>query len=120
MISGEPDEDRLDMGGSSEIRGTVFSIERFAVHDGDGIRTNVYLKGCPLRCLWCANPEGQDSRPQVFAFPDRCIGCGCCEAACPHGVAGRGVTTSSVHASRACVGCGRCANGVRNRIAHYH
>ena len=86
--------------------GTVFSIERYAVHDGGGIRSIVYLKGCPLRCLWCANPEGQEVRPQVFSFPERCIGCGHCEAACPGGAA----RPASGHAPAVCEGCGRCAD----------
>lgn len=86
--------------------GTVFSIERYAVHDGGGIRTLVYFKGCPLRCLWCANPEGLEARPQLFSFPERCIGCGHCEAACPHGAARPADPT----VPPACVGCGRCAD----------
>jgi pyruvate formate lyase activating enzyme len=86
--------------------GTVFSIERYAVHDGGGIRTLVYFKGCPLRCLWCANPEGLEARPQLFSFPERCIGCGQCEAACPHGAARPADPT----VPPACVGCGRCAD----------
>ena len=86
--------------------GTVFSIERYAVHDGGGIRTLVYFKGCPLRCLWCANPEGLEARPQLFSFPERCIGCGHCEAACPHGAARPADRTVPT----ACVGCGRCAD----------
>jgi pyruvate formate lyase activating enzyme len=86
--------------------GTVFSIERYAVHDGGGIRSIVYLKGCPLRCLWCANPEGQEVRPQVFSFPERCIGCAHCEAACPGGAA----HPADRHAPAACGGCGRCAD----------
>jgi pyruvate formate lyase activating enzyme len=92
-------------GAAGPPNGTVFSIERYAVHDGGGIRTLVYLKGCPLRCLWCANPEGQEVRPQVFAFPERCIGCGSCETVCPHGAGRR----AGPHPPPACAGCGRCA-----------
>jgi pyruvate formate lyase activating enzyme len=89
----------------SSVTGTVFSIERYAVHDGGGIRTIVYLKGCPLCCLWCANPEGQAARPEVFVFPERCIACDRCGAVCPQGVAGPGAGRPPT----ACEGCGRCA-----------
>lgn len=58
--------------------GTVFSIEEFAIHDGPGIRTTVFLKGCPLRCAWCHSPEGQAFDPQVLRAPNGCIACGAC------------------------------------------
>lgn len=88
--------------------GRVFSIERYAVHDGDGIRTIVYLKGCPLRCLWCANPEGQEERSQLFFFPERCIGCGRCVDLCPKGGALRNVGGGIEHHPSHCRGCGLC------------
>jgi len=58
---------------------TVFEIKRFAVHDGDGIRTTVFFKGCPLRCVWCHNPEGLTSAPQIARYAHKCIGCGECK-----------------------------------------
>ena len=64
--------------------GFVFSIERFAVHDGPGIRVAVFLKGCPLRCLWCHSPESQSTRPELIVKSDRCIVCGSCVPACAH------------------------------------
>ncbi len=67
------------------MNGIVFDIRRFSIHDGDGIRSSVYLKGCPLRCQWCQNPEGQDGRPTLWHFPSKCIECGDCVAACPRG-----------------------------------
>lgn len=63
--------------------GVVFNIQRFSLHDGPGIRTTVFLKGCALRCFWCHNPEGQHAGPEVRYYPDRCIACGQCVAACP-------------------------------------
>ena len=63
---------------SSEIKGTVFNIQRFSVHDGPGIRTVVFLKGCPLRCKWCANPESQKGKPELAWTKSKCIGCGGC------------------------------------------
>ena len=61
------------------MQGTVFSIEEFSVYDGPGIRTTVFLKGCPLRCSWCHNPEGQKSTPEIVRSPGGCINCGSCE-----------------------------------------
>ena len=58
---------------------TIFEIKRFAVHDGDGIRTTVFFKGCPLRCVWCHNPEGLTSVPQIARYTHKCIGCGECK-----------------------------------------
>lgn len=58
--------------------GTIFDIQRFSVHDGPGIRTTVFMKGCPLRCLWCHNPEGLTVAPQVQFFRENCIGCRRC------------------------------------------
>ena len=63
--------------------GWVFNIQRYAVHDGPGIRTTVFLKGCPLHCLWCDNPESQHIEPQFVFWEDRCIHCGTCLAICP-------------------------------------
>lgn len=57
------------------MTGTVFDIQRFCVHDGPGIRTTVFLKGCPLRCPWCHNPEGLSREPQVQFFAEECVGC---------------------------------------------
>lgn len=60
------------------MKGIVFDIQRFSVHDGPGIRTTVFMKGCPLRCAWCHNPEGLTGEPQLQYFADKCIGCGSC------------------------------------------
>lgn len=65
--------------------GRVFNIQRYSLHDGPGIRTTVFIKGCPLRCLWCCNPESQRLEPQILFTHDRCIGCGACITTCPEG-----------------------------------
>lgn len=65
--------------------GILFDIQRFSVHDGRGIRTNVFFKGCPLHCDWCSNPESQNPRPQPLYDQKKCIGCGSCAEHCPPG-----------------------------------
>ncbi|HAZ32074.1 MAG TPA: glycyl-radical enzyme activating protein [Dehalococcoidia bacterium] len=61
----------------------VFDIQRFSIHDGPGIRTAIFFKGCPLRCRWCQNPEGLDPGPEISFCKDRCLGCRECQAVCP-------------------------------------
>ncbi len=67
------------------MKGIIFNIERYALEDGPGIRTVVFMKGCPLRCEWCANPESQAKKPQVIYFPNKCSLCGRCIEKCPAG-----------------------------------
>ncbi len=92
------------------MRGVIFDIKRFAVHDGPGIRTTVFLKGCPLRCAWCQNPEGLSAGIELWHFESRCIRCGRCVAVCPEEAlsldtaAERPVTIRRARCTR----CGRC------------
>jgi len=77
---------------AAEQRGLVFDIQRFSLHDGSGIRTVVFMKGCPLRCRWCANPEGIARHPEIMVSSSKCIGdddCGHCVSACPRRCVGR-------------------------------
>jgi pyruvate formate lyase activating enzyme len=67
------------------VEGIVFDIQRYSLHDGPGLRTNVFLKGCPLRCEWCANPESQQPQPEMALFERNCITCGQFPEACPLG-----------------------------------
>ena len=64
--------------------GAVFNIQRFSIHDGPGIRTTVFLKGCALNCFWCHNPEGRRTTLELQFFPDRCTACGACVEVCPN------------------------------------
>ncbi|NVM04080.1 MAG: glycyl-radical enzyme activating protein [Candidatus Helarchaeota archaeon] len=66
-----------------ETIGTIFNIQRYSIHDGPGIRTLVFFKGCPLRCLWCSNPESQNKYPEILFSSVKCIGCGKCAEVCP-------------------------------------
>ena len=90
-----------------EIFGKIFDIERFAISDGSGIRTVVFFKGCPLRCLWCANPESQMSGKQIMYWPNRCIGCGNCTHNCPQQAIM--LTDKGVVRNERCILCGHCA-----------
>jgi len=66
------------------MKGIVFDIQTYAIHDGPGIRTAVYFKGCPLRCWWCHNPESRSSRPEMGYWRERCVACGSCVENCPN------------------------------------
>ncbi len=90
------------------VEGTIFNIQRFSIHDGPGIRTTVFLKGCNLHCFWCHNPESLSSSFQIQYFPQKCIGCGKCVQLCknnahaiPEGV--------HLYERNKCVNCGMCA-----------
>jgi len=85
--------------------GIVFDIMKYSVHDGPGIRTTVFLKGCPLSCRWCHNPESRRPGRQVMFHAERCIGCGECAGVCANGV----LLTASDENQGQCAGCGRCA-----------
>lgn len=89
------------------MQGTIFNIQRYSIHDGPGIRTAVFFKGCPLNCWWCHNPEGLDVKPQPMIWPQRCMFCGDCVKVCP-----KQAVTVDEHGPaidrRRCRACGRC------------
>ena len=89
--------------------GMVFDIQRYSVHDGPGIRTTVFLKGCNLRCFWCHNPESYHMGQDLMFYPGKCIGCGKCFALCPQGC--HSVDDEGVHQIDRvkCEVCGACA-----------
>lgn len=86
----------------------LFNIQRWSLHDGPGIRTTVFFKGCPLRCRWCSNPESWSFEKTLLFWPDRCAGCGVCVDVCPVGACRLDNGRAFVDRS-ACIRCGRCA-----------
>jgi pyruvate formate lyase activating enzyme len=93
-------------GVAGETAGTVFNVQRASFHDGPGIRTTVFLKGCPLRCPWCHNPEGVAAAPEVLVSETRCLRCGSCVAECPR--PGGPLPAGSALGSAGCTACARC------------
>ena len=93
---------------SEERQGIVMDVDHFAVHDGPGIRTCIYLKGCPLSCAWCHSPESQSPAPQLLFAQSRCTGCGRCAVVCPAGVH-RFADSRHILDRGECLVCGNCA-----------
>jgi pyruvate formate lyase activating enzyme len=91
------------------LTGRVFDIQRFSIHDGPGIRTTVFFKGCPLRCLWCGNPESIAPQPCLSYLPDKCIACGACQPVCPEAALTAGAGGRAVLNRDRCSACGACA-----------
>ena len=114
MIAGCIDAGVEDYGDTDRLKewmsmqsGMVYNIQRMSIQDGPGMRTTVFLKGCPLRCLWCSNPESQSFQPQLMVFENLCSDCGKCREVCPHGA----VVREDGHYNRdlsLCNDCGAC------------
>ncbi|MFP4640900.1 MAG: glycyl-radical enzyme activating protein [Dehalococcoidia bacterium] len=110
------------MSQTKQGEGVVFNIQHYSIHDGPGIRTTVFMKGCPLKCVWCQNPESQSIRPEIFVNTEKCVGCGNCVEACPEGAVE--IYEGHSRTNRAlCVGHGKCAevcpNEARNLMGKY-
>jgi len=89
------------------MQGIIFDIQSYSIHDGPGIRTCVFFKGCPLRCAWCHNPESQSRKPEMAYRESKCTRCGRCVEACPRGALT--MKDAVVRDPQVCTACGRCA-----------
>ena len=94
---------------SANQKGFIFNIQRYCIHDGPGIRTTVFLKGCPLTCFWCQNPESQKPHPEILLKKDICTTCGRCVEVCPAQANVLTKTSSTIDRDK-CIGCGTCVS----------
>ena len=92
------------------MTGNIFEIKRFAVHDGDGIRTTVFFKGCPLRCVWCHNPEGLSTKQELGYYAHKCVNCGECVINCKSSAHSFDKEKHIFEAEK-CISCGACVEG---------
>jgi pyruvate formate lyase activating enzyme len=107
MIMAKQEQNKAE-GNEGATQGYIFNIQRYSIHDGPGIRTTVFLKGCPMRCFWCQNPESQSMQPEILFNEDACNRCGSCVSACPAGAI-ESDALCAVTDRRKCTGCGICA-----------
>lgn len=97
------------------MEGIVFDIQHYAVYDGPGIRTLVFLKGCPLSCLWCQNPESQELKPEISYFKEKCVKCGLCVEACPNNAI-KLTDDGVIRDKDLCLLCAKCVEACPNEV----
>lgn len=100
------------------MKGTIFDIQRFCTNDGPGIRTTVFFKGCPLKCIWCHNPESQSAAFELAYNPEKCVNCGKCVDVCPNKCH---TFENGLHYfdKSKCSGCGKCLTPLCSALSHY-
>ena len=93
------------------VKGTIYNIQRYSVHDGPGIRTIIFFKGCPLRCVWCSNPESLITQKDLIYYSNLCKNCLSCISKCPHGAIAQAAGNEGINIARGlCLRCGTCAD----------
>ncbi|MFX1570184.1 MAG: glycyl-radical enzyme activating protein [Promethearchaeota archaeon] len=97
------------------MKGIIFDIQNYAIYDGPGIRTLIFLKGCPLKCVWCQNPESQKLTPQISYFEEKCVKCATCINACPNNAL-QLHKNKIVRNEELCTTCGTCVEVCPNQV----
>lgn len=105
---------------STGNKGRIFNIQKFSVHDGPGVRDTIFMKGCPLRCLWCSNPESQSPQPQIGWREKKCIGCGVCLKVCPSGALSRAEDGRIQRDNSKCTLCMSCVKHCYAKAMHVY
>lgn len=100
------------------ITGTIFNIQKFSIHDGPGIRTVVFFKGCPLHCQWCSNPESQLMKRQILWNSKNCVHCRSCQSTCPHNAISLNLSQIQID-NTLCQGCIQCVQTCPNKALSY-
>lgn len=101
------------------MRGRLLDLKRLSIHDGPGIRTTLFLKGCPLNCRWCHNPESVSPEPEIGLLKRKCVGCGKCAEVCPHGAHSFREGEHAFDRER-CVACGKCVEACLPGALEYY
>ncbi|HHV26915.1 MAG TPA: glycyl-radical enzyme activating protein [Tissierellia bacterium] len=100
------------------MEGTIVNIQKYSIHDGPGIRTTVFLKGCPLSCWWCHNPESQSTKNEIMFFEQKCTGCGICVKRCPEEAITMKEMKPTIDETK-CILCGNCTDFCYNEAREY-